>query len=447
MKRTQIACLLALTLSACDGTSMTPMDSGAPPADASTPDAGAPSADAGQPDAGRGDGGTPRQPDYLTPGDPIEVGVGCVPPPLLELADIPEDPSLADDDEDVLAVFEVDGDALVGKWVRDPEAARAGLAMWREVVLRIPVNQRLDLVQLDIFTGRSQAAYFNRTGDIRTDRYGLKIGFHLDTYYDNQPDICAPLEPRRGSFDWSLVHEFGHLRGWLDGSWDAFLDRFDDVRGSGEGYPDDGSPVLDRDFVTSYAERADGDEDHAESWTTFVMIDLARLPAPTPDEPLAVTKVRWMSEQPDLLELRRALRITEPDGGDVTIVPAPRLFASRFPRLSPPARLLGRWEGEVEARGGEPAYVQRFDIGVDDVRASRWVDGVEVEGTSLLELHRGGAFVRVNDSDEGELYFYAAQIFGIGSRVDNFLTEGLPDGELVWSRDLGPSDVAMRRVD
>ena len=36
----------------------------------------------------------------------------------------------------------------------------------------------------------------------------------------------APLVPRRGSFDWSLIHEFGHLRGWLDLTWREFLGTF-----------------------------------------------------------------------------------------------------------------------------------------------------------------------------------------------------------------------------
>ena len=417
-------------------------DGGATPmADAETreTDGGGP-VDGGPP----GDGGVP--PDFVTEADPITIGTTCTPPPLLVLDSIPNDPSLDDGDEGTLATFEVLGDQLIGKFVRDEEAARGGLRLWQEVVLRIPTNQRYDLVQFDIFEGGTQAAYFNRTGRITTERYGLKIGFNVNTFGEDDADVCAPLVPRRGSFDWSLVHEFGHLRGWLDGSWDAFLDTFEDVRGEGGGYPEDGSPILTGDFVTSYAERADGDEDHAESWTTFVMLDLDAIPAPSAGEPESITKVRWMSMQPGLLELRAAIRITEPDGGGVTVQGAPRLFASRAPVIEPPARVRGVWESAPITLGDQPAFVQRFEIRADDIVVSEIEGGVERDRFSYAQGHRDGTFVRFDQGDDGEVYFYVAEPFGHEMVRDNFIASEGGD-ELLWSRDDVIADVTLRRAE
>lgn len=253
------------------------------------------------------------------------VPATCVPPPLLTLSEIPDDPSLDPHEDDIVATFEVDGHDLIGKFVVDEAAAEGGLKLWQELTLRVPENQLLDLVQLDISLDDDPVAYFNRHGDVTTKRRGLKIGFSVESFELNQPDPCAPLDPRRGTFDWSLIHELGHLRGFVDGSWFEFLDTFPDVQGDGEGYPEDGSPVLTGDFVTSYAERADGDEDHAESWTTYVVLPVDALPPPSEDEPLALQKVRWMDAQPGLRELREALRITEADAVVVDVAPAPRI--------------------------------------------------------------------------------------------------------------------------
>ncbi len=249
----------------------------------------------------------------------------CTPPPLLKLDDIPDDPSLDPSNDDVVATFEVDGHALIGKFVRDDDAARGGLRLWQEFTLRIPENQLMDLVQLEIYLDDDPVAIFNRTGDVTTSRQGLKIGFSVDNFLLNAEDPCAPLVPRRGNFDWSLIHEFGHLRGFVDQSWPEFLETFPDVQGDGEGYPEDDSPVLTGDFVTSYAERSDGDEDHAESWTTFVMLPSSAIPEETVDEPLALQKVRWIAQQPGFRELREAIRITEPGAVVADVSPAPRL--------------------------------------------------------------------------------------------------------------------------
>ncbi|MGH1342495.1 MAG: hypothetical protein ACRBN8_13125 [Nannocystales bacterium] len=329
--------------------------------------------------------------------------LGCVPPPLLLLTDIPDNPALAYADEpDVVATFEVDGHELVGKHVTDLAAAEGGLRLWQEVMLRIPENQLLDLVQLDISLDTDPVAYFNRNGNITTTRRGLKIGFSVENFALNQDDPCAPLEPRRGTFDWSLVHEFGHLRGLVDESWFLFLDTFPDVQGPGDGYPEDGSPILTRDFVTSYAERDDGDEDYAESWTTYVMLPASDIPALTGDDPLALQKVHWMDQQPDLRELREALRITESDHVAVDVPAAPRLDTSIFDpgdgktdSIEVPKELVGLWresptDGVAVTFAIDDIVLAEYAAGLETSRLSLG-DALEAEALDLFEIHGGSS--------------------------------------------------------
>lgn len=375
------------------------------------------------------------------PGPPLSVGVACAPPSLLRLDDIPDQPSLDDCDPETVAIFEVDGHDLVGKYVTDRDAAEQGLRLWQELVLRVPENQLLDLVQFEISTDTDPVAYFNRTGDITASRYGLKIGFSTANFALNQADVCAPLAPRRGTFDWSLVHEFGHLRGWVDGSWDRFLETFPDVRGDGEGYPEDGSPLLTGDFVTSYAERADGDEDHAETWTTFVMLD--ELPPVGADEPLALQKVRWMASQPGLVALRQALRLTEPDGGDVLIDEAPRLPSPLDP-VAPPPFLNGVWRTEVT--GGNDAM--QFEFTADNVIESVVSEGRVTVVRDFAELISCGVLQRFEVNlreDNGWGYNLT-----LGQDFDHPLEDSFyfdPDGGVVyWTRLGGDQDVWLHPV-
>lgn len=328
--------------------------------------------------------------DESTSDDP-EPPAGCVPPPLLNLDDIPDDPSLAyAGNDDIVATFEVDGHDLVGKHVTDIAAARGGLKLWQEFTLRIPENQLQDLVQLDIYLDTDPVAYFNRNGNVTTKRLGLKIGFSVENFELNQDDPCAPLEPRRGTFDWSLVHEFGHLRGFVDGSWPTFLNTFPDVQGPGDGYPEDGSPILTGDFVTSYAERADGDEDHAETWTTYVMLPASDIPPPMPGESLALQKVHWMDQQPDLRELRDAIRVTEADHEGLDVPAAPALDPSVLDPGDPgsdsvvvPAELHGQWQ--ESATDGH-----RVTFAADDIVLAMLEGGVEVESLSLGDALEAG---------------------------------------------------------
>lgn len=400
---------LALLAACDDGAADGPLDGAV---DAVTPDASVPSAPA------------PDEPSTGW-GPTTTVGTTCAPPPLLRLEDIPNDPTLDDADPNTGAVFEVDGHALIGKHVSDVAAAEGGLRLWQELALRFPENQLRDVVQYEVFASSDPAAIFNRTGDVVTQRHGLKIGFSAELIAENDPDPCAPLVPRRGSFDWSLVHEMGHVRGWLDGSWSRFLTTFRDVAGDGEGFPEDGAPVLDREFVTSYAARADGDEDHAESWTTFVMLPEAALPAMMADEPLAATKVRWMYDQPGLRALRQAIRITEADGGDAVVTAAPRLDEERLwaeyraaldgqnppvDAIENPAWLHGSWGGTFEHAGA--VYEQTFVITADDVLDVR-------RDAAGNELHRYayGALLADGDLELRYIEYREAALYGWAASV------------------------------
>lgn len=358
---------------------------------------------------GRSAGGT-----FVPPTGSPTVNDACVPTPLLDLDAIPDDPSLADDDPETIAIFEVDGHDLIGKHVDDREAAQRGLLLWQEFTTRIPANQLADLVQFEISTDEDPVAYFNRNGDVTTTRQGLKIGYSTASFEKNDPNPCAPLEPRRGSFDWSLVHEFGHLRGWVDGSWDRFEDTFPHWEGSGDGYPEDGSPVLTGDFVTSYAERADGDEDHAETWTTFVMLDDGAIPPFTEGEPLATTKLRWMSEQPDYIALRNAIRISEPGVAPGPVEAAPRL-ADRVdpPALGAPAWMHGVWQED-------PLNGHQVELRRDDIVLSELVDGL---ATSVLSL---------GDVDAAEGLVYFERHDGSAALAFSYIVE---DGDLRHNHD------------
>jgi len=116
----------------------------------------------------------------------------------------------------------------------------------------------------------------------------------------------------------------------------------------------DGTPVLDRDYVTSYAERSWGDEDAAESFTTYVMLTAL----PEPADALATAKVRWFDEQPDYAAWRSMIRITEGEGPGDSPSPAPRAV---FPfEVDPPMWIYGTWQG---TRSDGVAMEYRFAAG------------------------------------------------------------------------------------
>lgn len=344
----------------------------------------------------------------------------CEPPALLRVADIPDKASLAQVGPDTLAAFEVEGDALVGKFVRDPDAAEQAMLLWQELVLRIPTDQRPDLVQFNIFGDGDPVAWVDGTGvGNQVGRYGFTVAFSADNFALNPGGPCAPLSGHRGTFDWTLIHEYHHIRGRADGSIDAFTSEFPHEIGDGEGYPEDGTPVLDGDYVTSYAERSSGDEDAAETFTTYVM--LAELP-PAADA-LATTKVRWFDGKDSYPEVRRALRVSEQQGPlDEELgapEPAPR---AEFPfQITPPSWIHGTWRG-VAGNGVEIEF--EFDAG--NVTYAEIVDGVATNVSSYQTLRDGGALATITEHvASDELYSYTKLVGGGDGGTESFELDGV----------------------
>jgi hypothetical protein len=363
-----------------------------------------------------------------------EGELGCVPPARPNLAEIPDRPSLAAVGQDTLAAFEVDGDRLIGKYVRDADAAEHALELWQELVLRIPVEQRPDLVQLNVYGDTDPVAWVDGTGvGNQVGRYGFTIAFSAENFELDPGDPCAPLAGHRGTFDWTLVHELHHMRGRADGTVDAFTVAFPHVPGDGEGYPDDGSPALDRDYVSSYAERSSGDEDAAESFTAYVMLD--ELPAQT--DALATAKVRWFDAQPQYAALRRALRITEGETRPTDLEPAPRAV---FPfELAPPAWIHGTWEG-TRADG----VVVQFRFEPADVTYVEIVDGIETEVSRYMGLRDDGTLATLTQHvASSEKYSYTKLVAGEGG-TESFdrIDDDHANATLEALGDAGPIELA-----
>ena len=348
-----------------------------------------------QPDDGDGGGG-----DSDGGGNPA-----CVAPVVPPLAEIPDDPVLAPADSNVIVAFEVDGDTIVGKYAADAASGQAALKLWQELVLRIPANQRMDLVEFRVFTSSDPAGFTSGTTGSATGRYGYVLAFTSE--YFNQREPCDPLTPRRGNYSWTLIHEYSHMRSVIDGTLDLFTSPDTNGFGSypagdGSGYPDDGSPDLTRDFVTSYAERSAADEDYAESFTTYVM--LATLPD---GDTGAAKKVRFF-EQHGFAELRKAIRVTEPDGSASPIAAAPR---DTFPFvLTPPSWILGTWQG-VSSDGLAIEYV----FTADNIVIEETPTGGATTTKSYQDLRDGGVLATIDPFDNNETsYGYHVSVAGDG---------------------------------
>lgn len=329
----------------------------------------------------------------------------CVAPTVPALDEIPDDPLLVPADSDVIVAFEVDGDTIVGKYAADAASGASALKLWQELVLRIPANQRMDLVEFRVFSGADPAGFTSGTTGSPTGRYGYILAFTSE-YFD-QREPCDPLTPRRGNYSWTLIHEYSHMRSVIDGTLDLFTspdtNGFGEYpSGDGEGYPADGSPDLTRDFVTSYAERSAADEDYAESFTTYVM--LASLPD---GDTGAAKKVRFF-EAHGFADLRAAMRVTEPDGSTAPIAAAPR---DTFPFvLTPPSWILGTWQGE-SGDGLEIEYV----FTEDNIVISETPSGGATTTKSYQDLRDGGVLATIDPFDNNDsAYGYHVSVAGDG---------------------------------
>lgn len=388
------------------------------------------SADDSTEHSGSADTSTEPDPDS---GDETGTVADCQPPALEVVADIPPLPALADANDNTLAAFEVDGDRLIGKFVRDDAAAEQAMLLWQELVLRIPTDQRLDLVQLNIYDDDDPVAWVDGTGvGNQVGRYGFTVAFSADNFDRNPGGPCAPLSGHRGTFDWTLIHELHHIRGRVDGTVDAFTSQFPHTPGDGEGYPEDGTPVLDRDYVTSYAERSSGDEDAAETFTTYVM--LAALPDPA--DALATAKVRWFAEQPDYAAWRSMIRVSEDEGAGDPPPPAPRAI---FPfDVDPPAWIYGTWQG---TRSDGVAMEYRF--------AGGSIVAIEGDGSPIRyeDMRDGGALATFTEhvSQDGAYSYTALGAQAGGTESFTRTADGVMTAYLERLGDLGETE--LQRVD
>ncbi|MGP1271785.1 MAG: hypothetical protein ACTS22_00470 [Phycisphaerales bacterium] len=227
------------------------------------------------------------------------------------LAAIPDDPSFGAASERYLAIFEIDEDAIIAKHVRDEEAARLGLQAWDRVAAMFPVWARRRIVQFNVQDGSRWAGRFDGSGanDIGRPGYKLSVAAYLLAAEENLADPVRPVDARRGTLDWTLVHEIGHYYCLVTDAVERFSQRFDARPGmparrqSPDDYPEDGSPVIDGHFVTSYAERTPGDEETVETFTTYLVV-----PALPENDSLVAEKVLFFDGVRGMAELRRRIQ-------------------------------------------------------------------------------------------------------------------------------------------
>lgn len=230
----------------------------------------------------------------------------------LSLGSIPDRAALDRADAALLAVFEVDGDGLVGKSVRDRAAAELGLQGWARTAALFPVEHRDEIVQFNVLSGRRWSGLFGGDGanDVGRPGFSLSLAQYQLAEEAELADPRRPLTPRRGTIDWTIVHEMGHAICLATDSIEGFSQVFDGDdapqprrRKAPDDYPEDGSPKTDGHFVTSYAERTPGDEEVVETFTTYMM--LAALPT---NDSLVAKKIRFFDGVPGMPELREHLR-------------------------------------------------------------------------------------------------------------------------------------------
>ncbi|GAB5496909.1 MAG: hypothetical protein Phyf2KO_19890 [Phycisphaerales bacterium] len=223
------------------------------------------------------------------------------------LSAIPDDPKLDEAPGKYLAVFEIDGDAIIGKSIRDPEAGELGILCWNRVVALIPKQYREGVVQFNIEAGRRWAGRFGGDGknDVGRKGYKFSIAKYAAAEEENLGDAQRPVTARRGTLDWTIVHEMGHYICLKTDTIERFSRQFDAKpnmpvrREAPDDYPEDGSPVTDGGFVTSYAERTPGDEEVVETFTTYITVD----ELPTNDS-WAGRKIRFIGTVEGMAELR-----------------------------------------------------------------------------------------------------------------------------------------------
>ena len=210
------------------------------------------------------------------------------------------------------AVFEVNNTQLEDVFASDTATKQLGVAGWNRITALFPEIYRKEIVQFNVMAGRRWAGQFGGDGsnDIGKKGYKLSVAKYLLL---KEPELHNPVRkitPRRGTLDWTLVHEIGHYICLESNAIELFSQSFDgDMvpqphrRKRPLDYPVDGSPNTNGNFVTSYAERTPGDEEVVETFTTYMMIK--ELPQ---NDSLVAKKIRFFESIEGLPKLRQHIQ-------------------------------------------------------------------------------------------------------------------------------------------
>ncbi|WP_168120395.1 hypothetical protein [Paenibacillus sp. HB172176] len=216
----------------------------------------------------------------------------------LELSE--EEEELSDAEEDILAVYKIDGDRFLANKTSTDTARHEQL--WNDFTRLIPSEERQEVTAFEIFSHVDTVAYAVQDED---DRREWTVGINID------PEIMTPQEKVA-----TLFHEFGHLltlnssqvnpsakeRGcstlYLDegcADEDAYVLAF-----HSQFWPEAEYEYSDKQFVSEYA-AVDFVEDLAESWMNFVLTDK---PA---GKTVAERKILFFYDYDELVMLRAEL--------------------------------------------------------------------------------------------------------------------------------------------
>jgi hypothetical protein len=206
------------------------------------------------------------------------------------------------------AVFEVKNNSLEDKHTPEQRTKDLGISGWKRIKALFPLSYRKEIIQFNVMAGRRWAGQFSGDGenDIGRKGYRLSVAKYLLEKELNLNDASRPVTPRRATLDWTLVHELGHYICLTRNAIELFSQSFDgDMveqpfrRKRPLDYPVDGAPKTEGNFVTSYAERAGGDEEVVETFTTYMMIKTL----PT-NNSLVAKKIRFFNSIKGFSELR-----------------------------------------------------------------------------------------------------------------------------------------------
>jgi|GEM_PF-7007322 len=210
------------------------------------------------------------------------------------------------------AVFEVNGNQLSERYIADKQTEILGIAGWNRITALFPLSVRENIIQYNVMGGRRWAGSFDGSGknDMGRPGYKLSIAKYLLKKEKQLHESTRAASARRGTLDWTLIHEIGHYVCLTSNAIELFSQSFDGDtvpqpprRKQPSDYPEDGSPRTEGNFVTSYAERNAGDEEVVETFTTYMTIKA--IPSNTS---LVARKIRFFDTLPGFPEMRQHIQ-------------------------------------------------------------------------------------------------------------------------------------------